>query len=96
MEIGVLIAGSLLLMLQILLLVFSVRCKKWWKITFVFEGLSLLAAIVAAIVFDRLPGYGFMPGMTYFAEWMYSVGAAAMDAIILVLTAVLRWKRGCK
>ena len=82
----------LILVAQIVLLIFAVRKpeKRLWVPLFVFEVVCLLAAIGLMFLFEALPGNGFMPGLTWFAEWFYSLLAAGACGIMLLLTVFVR------
>lgn len=74
-----------LFILQIVLLAVSIRKKKWklWFGLFLTELLSLLLAVGLTIYYDNLPGYGMMPGLTYFGEGIFSFCAAGIYAVVL-------------
>lgn len=95
MEIMLFSAYVLLLIAQIVLLIFAVRKpeRNLWPPLFGFELVSLLGAAGLMLLFDALPGKGFMPGLTWFAEWFYSLLAAGTYGIMLLLTAVLRIRK---
>ena len=92
MDLFVLLAYVLILAAQIVLLIFAARKpeKHLWAPLFVFELVSLLAAIGLMFLFDALPGNGFMPGLTWFGEFFYSLVAAGAYGIMLPLTALIR------
>ncbi len=52
------------------------------------ELLSCAVSGFAAIYFNRLPGYGFMPGLTYFGEVIFSLSAFCVFCFILMLSLV--------
>lgn len=92
MELTLSILYPALFAAQLVLLVFAVRKpeKKLWPALFCLEVLSLLGAVGMAVLFELLPGYGMMPGLTYFAEFFYSLAAALVYAGMLLLSAVVR------
>ena len=85
-------AYILILVAQIVLLFFAIRNpdKKLWRPLFGFELFSLSASVGLMFLFDALPGKGFMPGLTWFAEWFYSLLAAGAYGIMLLLTVFVR------
>ena len=99
MDLFVLSAYVLILAAQIVLLVFAVRKpeKNLWVPLFVFELLSLLAAIGLMFLFDALPGRGMAPGLTWFAEVFYSffaaIGYGLMILISIITAGVLEWRK---
>ena len=80
-----------LLLLQILLLVVTIRkpLKKRWTLLFVAEAISEAAAVLLMHYYNTLPGTGMMPGLTYFAQTIYSMAAAAVYAGMLVISFVV-------
>lgn len=59
--------------------------KSWLKLIFV-ESMALISTIAIGIYFNNLPGSGFMPGLTYIVEWLFSMGAAILYFIILFIS----------
>lgn len=80
-----------LLLLQIFLLVVNIRkpLKKRWILLFVAEAISEAAAVLLMQYYNELPGTGMMPGLTYFAQTMYSMAAAAVYASMLVVSFIV-------
>lgn len=63
-----------------------------WSMLFLCELCALTAAVYFTYYYNALPGYGMMPGLTYFAETMYSMAGAAVYFCMLlvsVLTCVI-------
>ena len=91
MELTVLCGYGLLLLGQVVLLAFVLRKpeKNLWPALFGVELISFLGAVGLMFLFDALPGKGFMPGLAWIGEWFYSLLAAGVYLIMLVLTAVL-------
>ena len=91
MELTVLCGYGLLLLGQIVLLISALRKpeKKLWPALFGMEALSFLGAVGLMFLFDALPGTGFMPGLAWLGEWFYSLLAAGVYLIMLILTAIL-------
>ena len=83
-----LIAYIAIFVLQIVLLVLSVRkkLKKLWVFLFLSEIIPMVVAFVLMVHFDSLPGYGFMPGLSYFGEVISSFGAVILYAATLVVS----------
>ena len=67
-----------LLLVQIVLFILGCRksTKKRWIILCAIELLSCAGALLCMAYYDSLPGSGMMPGLTYFAEVVYSFFAA--------------------
>ena len=81
----------LLLAAQVVLLIFAIRRKPvgYWITLLALEVLSTVLAWALGVYYDSLPGYGIMPGLTYFAEAIFSYGAAILFGGMLVISAVL-------
>lgn len=77
----------------IFMIITSVRCfkgkTKWLKL-FLLEILSLVVSALLLTYYGHLPGYGFMPGLTYLGEILVSYIAMMVYAILLALTAFIR------
>ena len=81
----------LLLLLQAVALVFAI-CQKSTKARLTSLLFSLGCAPLAwglGAYFDSLPGYGFMPGLTYFAEALLGYGTALLSLGFAALSGIL-------
>ena len=87
-----------LLALQVLSLILAIRrkSKRYWVSLFVLEAVSAVLAWRLGVWFDGLPGYGFMPGLSYFAETLFSYGAAILYCGMLAVSAVTGILLHCK
>ena len=85
-----LIAYIVILVLQIVLLVLSIRKKqkKLWLSLFLVEVIPMLIANGLRIYYDSLPGYGIMPGLTYIGEVLYSYGASIVYCLVFVVSVL--------
>ena len=88
MDIFLFIVYLLVLALQVYLLVVSIKwkTKEAWLALFLTELISMLIAYNLANYYDNLPGYGMMPGFTYFAETLYSYLATIVYGIVLFVS----------
>lgn len=81
-----------LLALAIQIVMFAGCLKKpvriRWSLLFLCELCALTAAVYFSIYYNFLPGYGMMPGLTYFAETMYSMAGAVVYLCMLVLSVL--------
>ena len=50
---------------------------------------SMMAALLIMWFYDRAPGYGFMPGLSYIQEVFYSFCAAVVFAVLLLVSIVI-------
>ena len=80
-----------LLLLQVALLILAI-CRR----TAGYRLTSLIASLLSAALcwglgtyYDHLPGYGFMPGLTYLSETLFGYGTAAISLGIAALSAIL-------
>jgi len=72
---------------EIILYIRTIKGKnRSWLKLIIMEVISLIAAIIIGIYFNNLPGSGFMPGLTYLGEWLFSMGATVLYFIILFVT----------
>ena len=80
-----------LLALQVLSLILAIRrkSKRYWISLFILEAVSAVLAWRLGVWFDNLPGYGFMPGLTYLSETLFGYGTAAISLGIAALSAIL-------
>lgn len=76
---------------QILLTVRAWKGRTPWKYPLLLELVCIPAALMAMEYFNRLPGYGFMPGLTWLGHVLFSLGAAGIYAAMLAITAALGW-----
>ena len=95
MDIVLLILYLGLLAAGIVLLISAIRHPRAlkWVILCLAEAASSVAAYAIARYYESLPGSGFMPGLTYFAEAILSYGAAFTFAAMLgisLLACILR------
>ena len=81
----------LLLAGQVILLIFAIRRKSiaYWMATWITEALSAALAWGLGVYYDGLPGYGIMPGLTYFAEALLGYGTALISLGIAALSGIL-------
>lgn len=73
---------------QIILLVKAIKKKenkKWIKV-FVLEVFSIIISIILLFYYESLPGYGFMPGLSYLGEILLSFGVAILYSVMLFIT----------
>ena len=88
MALFLLITYIVILIFQIILFVISIRkkTKKLWRILFSAELVPLLISIGLMIYYNNLPGYGFMPGLTYLGEVLFSFGAVVLYCISFLIS----------
>lgn len=83
-----LIAYIVIFVVQFILLVASIRKKqkKLWRKLFLIQLISILVSIGLGFLYDRLPGYGFMPGLSYLGEVLFSFGAAMVYGLFFLIS----------
>lgn len=81
----------LLLLSQIALLIFAIcrKSRKWWLLLLIWEIFSAALTWGLGAYYDSLPGYGFMPGLSYFAEAILGYGTAILSLGLAALSAIL-------
>ena len=92
MSLFLLITFIEILILQIILLVITIRkkTKKLWRILFSIELIPMFISIGVMIYYNNLPGYGFMPGLSYLGEVLSSFGAAVLYGISFLVSICSR------
>lgn len=95
MEIPVLIGYGLLLAFHIWMLVRTLRKRNTasWVCHLLLELISVIGAVGIAFFFDGLRGSGMMPGMSYIMEFFYSLIAAAVYAVMLLVSLIAMFVR---
>ena len=85
---GILIVYLVLLAAQLAMLVYCVLRPRplFWGILLGAEALSALASWLLTHHFDNLPGSGKAPGLTYFGETRFSMGACIAYSVMLGIT----------
>ena len=88
MALFLLIIYIVILILQIILLVITIRkkTKKLWRTLFSIELIPMLISIGLMIYYNNLPGYGFLPGLSYLGEVLFSLGAAVLYGISFLIS----------
>ena len=91
MEIVLLFLYLSVLSVHIILLckVLRAPAQKRWLRLFLVQLLSIVASLLLMSYFDDLPGTGMMPGLTYFAEVIFSLIAAALYSTGLLCSLIL-------
>ena len=90
MEIALSIFFLLALLVQIVLLIFTARRPTAWRwiCLFAVEIAAIAAALLLWAHFNALSGTGIMPGLTHFAETVFSLTAAAASCVMLLISAL--------
>ena len=89
MDTVLLILYIALLVLQIVLTVKALRGRCPGKWPLLLELVCAVAAYGAMRYFNSLPGYGFMPGLTWLGHILFSLFAAVAYAAMLAITGLL-------
>lgn len=84
MGVLLLIIYILIFMFQIKLLINLIKNNKDFYPIIITEIVSIIISIGVLKYFDSLPGTGFMPGLTYIAEYIFSLGAGIIYYIMLL------------
>ena len=90
MSLFLLIAYLVVFILQIIFFVKAIKkkLKKFWMILFVTEIISIFVSVGLMLYYESLPGYGFMPGLSYLGEVLSSFSAMILYGILFVISAV--------
>ena len=84
------IAYILILIGLIIMFIRCIKKKSKWRNLFLSEGLAIIIAIFFVIFYDSLPGKGMMPGLTYFAEVIFSILAVCGFSIFTGISLITR------
>lgn len=84
----ILIFYLVIFIIQIILLVKAIKKKetKSWVKVFLLEVFSIIISITLWQYYEILPGYGFMPGLSYLGEVLFSFVSTILSAIMLFIT----------
>ena len=76
--------------LQILMLVGCLKkpVRVRWSMLFLCELCALTASVYFSVYYNALPGFGMMPGLTYFAETLYSMAGVVVYLAMLLLSVL--------
>lgn len=88
----ILILYLVIFIIQIILLVKAIKKKekrKWIK-AFALEIFSIILSIILWQYYESLPGYGFMAGLTYLGEVIFSIGSTILSTIMLFISICAR------
>ena len=88
MAMVMLVAYILIFVVQIILLVKVIKkkTKKLWTGLFVAELIPMLLAGILTAYYENLPGYGFMPGLSYLGEVLFSFFAAVLYGVNFLIS----------
>ncbi len=91
MSLFLLIAYLVVFILQIIFFVKAIKkkLKKFWMILFVTEIISIFVSVGLMLYYESLPGYGFMPGLSYLGEILSSFGAMVLYAVMFVSSVII-------
>lgn len=80
----------LLLVFHVTMLIACIRkpAPKKWLIHISSQAVTALCALFMGMYYDSLAGAGMMPGLTYFAEALYSFVAFLVFGSVLVVSLV--------
>ena len=83
-----LIIYIIIFIVQIVLFVLAVKRKtnKTWIFLFSAEIIPMIISLCLMIYYNNLPGYGFMPGLSYLAEVLFSFGATILYGVLFLVS----------
>lgn len=73
---------------QIVLFVIAIKRKtnKSWLTLFLAEIIPMIISLCLMIYYNNLPGYGFMPGLSYLGEVLFSFGATILYGVLFLVS----------
>ena len=75
---------------SLVLLITAKNGSKRWLVLFISLVTEIAASAVLMKVFDALPGYGMMPGLTYLGEWMVCVLFLAVYLLLAAISVIVK------
>lgn len=63
---------------------------KKWLCLYLTELIAICAALCLTWVFDHIRSTGPLAGLTYFAETLYSLGAAVVYVVVLAVSVIVQ------
>lgn len=90
MSLFLLITYLVVFIVQIIFFVNAVKRKnkKHWVSLFSLEIIPAFIALGLMLYYENLPGYGFMPGLSYLGEVLSSFGAMVIYGIMFVISGI--------
>lgn len=90
MSLFILSVYIIVFIVQIILFVKVIKEKteKNWGRLFFFEVIPMIMALVLMLYYESLPGYGFMPGLSYLREVLSSFGAMVIYGGMFVISGI--------
>jgi hypothetical protein len=65
------------------------RIQKKWMVLFLLEISSIVAAFVLTVIYENLPGFGFMPGLSYLYEIVISFCAGVVYFLVFIVSVLV-------
>ena len=65
------------------------RIQKKWMVLFLLEISSIVAAFVLTVIYENLPGFGFMPGLSYLYEIVISFCSGAVYSVVFIVSVLV-------
>lgn len=90
MAIILLIIYVIIFIFEIVQFIKCIKNKAKWSRLFIYEASFIILSAVLLIHYDNLPGSGFMPGLTYLGEVLFSFGAMILYCIALGITLITK------
>lgn len=80
----------LFFIIQIIFMTKCLKNKMKWRILLLLEVICILIAMFLGNYYSNLPGYGLMPGLSYFGETMVSYISMIIYIIMFCITLFIR------
>ena len=90
MAIILLIIYVIIFIFEIVQFIKCIKNKAKWSRLFIYETFFIILSVVLLIHYDNLPASGFMPGLTYLGEILFSFGAMILYCIAFGITLITK------
>ena len=70
-------------------LIQCIRIQKNWVVLFLLEISAIMSAFILTMIYENLPGFGFMPGLSYLYEIVVSFCAGAVYSLVFIVSVVV-------
>ena len=70
-------------------LIQCIRIQKNWVVLFLLEICAIMGAFILTMIYENLPGFGFMPGLSYLYEIVVSFCAGAVFSLFFIVSVLV-------
>ena len=70
-------------------LIQCIRTQKNWTRLFLVEISAIIVSFILTMIYENLPGFGFMPGLSYLYEIVVSFCAGAVFSLVFIVSVLV-------